>query len=207
MVKVQAPALSLDASGAIGGCIVFSKWKGRAYARALVKPHNPKSAGQTGIRAMLSWLSQQWVELSAPNQATWDELAAATNISPFNAYVAYNVRRWRENRGPSKQHPAAQVGTAVTIGQVGTGGARSASIVNTPSAATLGWGMAIFRKAVTGVALVYNNLVKIVAIDGVNPVTWIDAPLDAGHQFYASCFVCTDGSLGALCAEDDCTIT
>jgi len=207
MVKVQAPALSLDASGSIGGAIVFSKWKGRAYARALVKPHNPKSAGQTGIRAMLSFLSQQWDGLSIPEKATWKDLAEATNISTFNAYIAYNVRRWRENRGPTQGYPAAEAGTAVTIGQVGTGGARSAEIVNTPSAATIGWGMAIFRKPTAGATKTYNMLIKIVPISGVSAITWIDAPLAAGHWFYASCFVCDDGSLGALCSEDDCTVT
>lgn len=207
MVKVLAPAMSLEASGQIGGVMVFSRWKGRPYARALVKPHNPKTQGQTGIRAMLAWLATQWKNLSDPEQASWVDLAAATNVLPFNSYVAHNMRRWRENKGPTQEYPAAETATAVTITLSVTGGARCMDISVDPSAATIGWGIAIFRHTVTGLGKVYNRLIKIVAINGTDAVLWTDAPLDAGTYYYTAAFVTDSGILGAAAVEDSDVVT
>ena len=46
MVKLGGPALSLDASGTVGGILTFSKWKGRPYVRTRVIPSNPKSGAK-----------------------------------------------------------------------------------------------------------------------------------------------------------------
>lgn len=50
MAKVTGALFSMDASGGFAGQMVFSKWKGRAYARQLVIPANPRSAGQETAR-------------------------------------------------------------------------------------------------------------------------------------------------------------
>jgi len=42
--------MSMDASGAFGGAIVFSKWKGRNTVRQLVTPSNPMSTDQVTAR-------------------------------------------------------------------------------------------------------------------------------------------------------------
>lgn len=47
MAKVSGPLMSMDASGAFGGALVFGKWKGRPTVRQLVTPSNPQSANQT----------------------------------------------------------------------------------------------------------------------------------------------------------------
>lgn len=93
-MKVTGPGFSFDASGSIGGTLVYSKWKGRNYVRTLVTPSNPRSTGQTAQRAMLAFLSQTWAALTTGQQATWNEEADALTISPFNAYVRSNLRRW-----------------------------------------------------------------------------------------------------------------
>jgi hypothetical protein len=46
MAKVTGPLMSLDASGAFGGTLVFGKWKGRPTVRQLVTPSNPNTAFQ-----------------------------------------------------------------------------------------------------------------------------------------------------------------
>jgi hypothetical protein len=201
MVKVLGPAMSLEASGQLGGVMVFSKWKGRAYARTLVRPHNPKTQKQTGIRAMMAFLAQQWVNLSAPEQASWELLAAATNISPFNAYIAHNIRRWRENKGPTQLNPAAEGGTAIVITLTATAGSLSIDLTVDPSAATNLWGIAIFRHSVTGLDKTYNRLIKVVEPDGTNTVSWTDSPLDPGTYFYTAAAIIDDGSIGAKSAE------
>jgi hypothetical protein len=50
MAKVSGPLMSMDASGAFGGALVFGKWKGRPTVRQLVTPSNPQSANQTTAR-------------------------------------------------------------------------------------------------------------------------------------------------------------
>lgn len=50
MAKVTSPLMSLDASGAFGGALVFGKWKGRNTVRQLVTPSNPMSLTQVQAR-------------------------------------------------------------------------------------------------------------------------------------------------------------
>lgn len=50
MAKVSGPLMSMEASGAFGGALVFGKWKGRPTVRQLVTPANPQSADQQTAR-------------------------------------------------------------------------------------------------------------------------------------------------------------
>lgn len=50
MAKVSGPLMSMEASGAFAGSLVFGRWKGRPTVRQLVIPSNPKSANQTAAR-------------------------------------------------------------------------------------------------------------------------------------------------------------
>jgi len=207
MVKVLGPAMSMEASGQIGGVLVFSRWKGRPYARSLVKPSNPKSAAQVGIRAMLKFLSQEWEDLTDPNKATWVDLAKATNISPFNAYIAYNVRRWRENRNPAQDYPAAEASTPLTVTMAPTGGQRNILVSLTPSGATNIWGFAIFRKPTTIAAINWNLCIAVFPADGANAVLYTDAPLDAGTYHYRAAVIMDDGKVTVGCTDDDADAT
>src|SRR3972149_2107985 len=161
MAVVKGPLFSLDASGTIGGAIVASKWKGRNYMRRHAVPSNPQSVGQLSVRAMMQFLSQYWASLTANQQADWEDRAAVTNISPFNAFVAYNMSRWGNFLPPSIADPATAGDTAGTIA---TGSATAGTTAN--GSATAGsrcitlsievtvlaqnWGILVFRN-LTGV--------------------------------------------------------
>lgn len=54
MAKTFGGLLSLGASGKFGKTIVYSKWRGKDYARLLVTPSNPKTALQVATRAALA---------------------------------------------------------------------------------------------------------------------------------------------------------
>jgi len=45
MARVVGPLMSLAASQTLGGTLVFSQWKGRAYVRLRVDPYNPTVSG------------------------------------------------------------------------------------------------------------------------------------------------------------------
>lgn len=95
MAKVTGALFSMDASGAYAGTIVFGKWKGRQYARQLVIPSNPNSAGQEEVRNRLrvTGALQKWVNattLKASGQTLTDKeriVAATPGGFAWNGYL------------------------------------------------------------------------------------------------------------------------
>jgi len=53
MAKVQAPLMSMQASGALGKTLVFFPWKGLKVVRGYVVPANPNSSAQQTQRGFL----------------------------------------------------------------------------------------------------------------------------------------------------------
>src|SRR5438093_1232926 len=122
MAVVSGPLLSLGASGQLGGAIVFSSWKGRPVVRQLVTPSNPQSAKQVARRAMMAFLTKNWAALAGANKASWNTLAKATNISPFNAYVAHDQQLWTQFSPPTSYYQHAAGVAATTAVVTATGG-------------------------------------------------------------------------------------
>jgi hypothetical protein len=208
MVKVNAPALSLSASGKLAGAMVFASWKGRPYVRELVIPANPKTGPQKGIRAMMKFLSQYWKTLTTANKATWDALATQTTISPFNAYMAYNMSRWRRFLAPSKVNPATEVSTGLTVTTItATGAIHQCTVTITPSAGTNIWAFAIFRSPTGTFDGVFSNCIAIVDANAANPVSHVDTPLVAGTYYYSARIINIDGKLGTESSEATGTVT
>ena len=67
MAKVTSPLMSLSASGAFGGALVFGKWKGRNTVRQLVTPANPMSLSQVEARnkVRVGGAAQRFANLTA----------------------------------------------------------------------------------------------------------------------------------------------
>jgi len=86
MAKLTGPLFSLDASGKYGGAIVFSKWKGRNYARQLVTPANPQSADQETARnaVRVAGQAQKWVNANTQinGDLTLTDLAEIKAVTP-----------------------------------------------------------------------------------------------------------------------------
>lgn len=208
MVKLNAPMLSLDASGKLGGAVVFSKWKGRNYARALVTPSNPRSGPQVGIRAMLTFLSQIWDGLSAGNKSSWLDAATADAISTFNAFVGYNLRRWRDFNTPTEAFPPALTSTAPSAATgVATPDVRSITLAITHGTNAPDWGYAIFRDLTPAFNLAFSNCIAVVECDGSGDAEYIDSPLAAGTYYYNYIGFMVDGVEGADGTECNGTVT
>lgn len=99
MATTKAPLFVLDASGSLAKSIVFSKWKGRTYVRRHSIPSNPKTGLQTGVRAVMKFVTQNYKVLSAANKAEWLAQAAADNITALNAHVRDSIQRVRIGSG------------------------------------------------------------------------------------------------------------
>jgi len=213
MASITGPLHSDDASGKFAGSIVYSKWKGRNYARQLVTPSNPKSAAQVGIRVMMKWLSQIWSSLSDPDKATWDTLAEASQISSFNAMVGNNLARWQSNNGPTQAYPAAEAGTNVDADDVGVDGvilataghdgyANGGAIPDSDGASDA-IGVVVFRGAAAPTPLNWASAIQMLPVTPGDDWTFTDSPLVAGTYHYKIAYFSDDGLIGALSAADN----
>jgi hypothetical protein len=208
MAIVKGPAMSLDASGSLGGAIVFSKWKGRNYVRALVTPANPRSGSQTGFRQSMKFLSQNWAGLSAGEKATWLTRAQDMIVSNFNAYTSYNQKRWRNFLTPSKEDPAAEASTPATAPTgAAVAGVRMATVTLTDTGTAPDWGYLLFRSLSTGFTPGISNAIASFPWDVAGTTDYVDTPMEPGTYYYRSRGFNDDGIAGALDVEFNVTIT
>lgn len=208
MVKVNAPAMSLDASGSLGGALVFSKWKGRNYVRTLVKPANPKSALQVSMRAMFKFLSQNWADLSTAEKATWTDKAEAGVYSPFNAYMSENQERWRNFLGPTQEDPAAGAGTPATLSTAtATAGVRQITVDYPVTTVADNWGLIIFRSLSSGFTPSISNCLAVILADTTGGKEYVDTPLDPDTYYYNAIPFTDDGVLGSAAGEVNAQVT
>lgn len=185
MAGVKGPLFSLDATGTIGDALVYAKWKGRNYVRRHAIPSNPKSVGQVSVRAMLKFLAQYWANLSAGEQTDWETRAAATNISPFNAFVAYCQERWGRYAWPSKMDPATETGTAGTIlAPSATAGSRSILLAVPISAVADNWGVVIHSDLGSGFTPSRTTARQVIPAESVATFNWLDFPLTVGVEVF-----------------------
>lgn len=207
MTKVAGPCMSLDASGQLGGALVFSKWKGRPYVRQLVKPSNPKTGGQVGMRAMFKFLSQIWSAMSAGDKATWEGRAADKVVSPFNAFVSHGQFTWRDFLPPGLVDPYTQSGNpSLLTNEAAVAGERSITYsVDTGTGANQ-WGIAIFRSTSTGFSPAWDNCIAVVTAEPSDTITYVDSPLDPGTYYYDSRPFTGDNMWGVLAGEVSATV-
>jgi hypothetical protein len=212
MALLVGPLHSDSAAGKFAKSMVFATWKGRSYVRQLVTPANPKSAAQTGIRAMMAWLSKRWTSVSAPDKASWEPIAESRSISEFNAFVSAALERWQANEGPSDDTPPDEVENACDPDAVGDGGvilaavgaAGYATLTATPdnTAATQAIGCVLYRAAA---APTPQTWAKAIAVFDINPGeewNYTDSPLDAATYHYKIAYFSNDGYLSILSAAD-----
>jgi len=206
MARVKGPLFSVDASGTVASTVVFSRWRGRNYVRRHAIPENPQSAAQTAARTVIAFLAPLWNGLAPEDKATWDDLAEATNISSFNAAIAYNARNWRDLMAPTKTHPAARSITPGTVGvltKVVSGRQVQVTVPVTQGADD--WGIALLRRGTTGVSELSNAVMAAEVGDTQN--VFVDGPLDPGTYYYNARIWSTDGKLGAIGTEVSATVT
>ncbi|KKM75496.1 hypothetical protein LCGC14_1389710 [marine sediment metagenome] len=208
MVKLTGPLFSLGASGTIGKTVTYSQWKGRPFARQRVIPHNPKSGGQVGARAMWAFITQNWDALTTAEKATWTARAAQTIISPFNAYTSYNAKRFATFNAPSQEDPAAETNAVGTVlAWTATGGVREVVLDISLTLANANWGVAVFRSTTTGFTPSITNVVFVRLLDSTTAIQIVDTPLDPDTYYYDAKYFTDDGLYGSLLGEINGTST
>lgn len=127
MAKTTAPLLSFDAAGTVAKTQVYSRWKGRRYARRYTVPANPQTAAQTLTRTAFSWLNN--VYKLAPSEVTdaWTAYTKALVMTPRNGWIKRNLPTLR---------PATDL-SVFTMSPGALGGLPPASVIATPGAGQL----------------------------------------------------------------------
>lgn len=181
MVKLTGPGLAQKASGSLAGQLTFSNWKDKGYLKTKSKPKQPRSPAQVSLRATMAFLSQQWSTILEADQNTWRELSRPREISPFNAYQAYNIKRARENQRSTKAYPATQQPLyAVSSGWFATGGVRQIEIGLTITDRRDAWSSTQCHVPGTGVVPEWHQFIKFLAMPAAGDVSWIWKPLPPG---------------------------
>jgi len=206
MAGTTAPLFGLDASGSLAKSIVFSKWRGRTYVRRHAIPANPKSGLQVGMRSSMKFITQDWANLSAGNQATWQDLADVDNITLLNAMVRYNQRLIRRNLGLWRT-PDASAGTTPSAPTIDTVTAQPKTLVLdwTAGANAPEYNWYIYRSLTGTFTRDVSNLIAIVA---AATLTYTDINLVTGTEyFYEVAGGNFNGEQGASSAENSGTPT
>jgi len=90
MAKLTAPLFSLGARGSLAKTLVYSVWKGVAYARAHVTPANPDTDDQKEVRGIMRDCVDCFHVLGSVAKAAWVVTAGLDSrpLSGFNAMVS-----------------------------------------------------------------------------------------------------------------------
>lgn len=96
MATLQGPLFSLHASGTLRGGLNYATLRGQAYARKNPLPRQPNTPPQVSLRAMYSFLAQQWPLLDPAWRASWETLDAPAHLSAYNRFLSFNLKRWQQ---------------------------------------------------------------------------------------------------------------
>jgi len=140
MAKLTGALLSFGSSGSIAKTLVYSKWKGRPYARQHVDPANPRTSAQTLTRNAFRWLQAVFAFGTASFVSTWQLAATGQVLTDRNAWTKANLATLR---------PATDItGIIFSAGAKGglppggitaTAGATQITVTLTEPALPVGW--------------------------------------------------------------------
>ena len=127
MAKLTGALLSFASSGSIAKTLVYSKWKGRPYARQHVNPANPRTSAQVLTRNAFTWLTKVFGFGTAQFVATWQLAATGQVLTDRNAWVKANLPTLRPatditgilfSAGAKGGLPPASIAVAAGAGQL-----------------------------------------------------------------------------------------
>lgn len=199
MARVQAPLLSLSASGTIGDAITFSTWKGRPYVRTRVIPANPRSGLQVGMRAGIASYPHQWnVAMTSTSRALWNQAVGAEAISGFNLFTRMSQKSLRNNYAPFLAHAdMTQAGTPAAPGDAAA--VQDGTDVDITWTVVGGsWMLLIFHSLTTPFTPGISNLI---ACTSGTLQLWVHRNPGIGTHYYDCRSTDPDGGVGALEGE------
>jgi len=148
---------------------------------------------------MLRFLAQAWDALSDGEKLTWATPAEPDNISPFNAYIRYNMSRWALFKYPTQEYPAAESNVAATFDTpVCTAQVKSVLTGFTVNPLAQNWGAAIYRKVGAAPGESRAECVRIIPALSAAAFTWTDIEVTVGTDYYYDATGFSDDGVGGV---------
>jgi len=191
--------LSVSASGTLADTVSYSNWKGRTYARRTVTSANPKTAAQTGRRAMFSFLTANWADAYDEWKATWQDQATALNTSPYHAYVAKNLEDWHNYLAPMRYSNGLRTINPGVITDPFTAAWEEHRIKLTITMTTKNnnWGFIIYASPIPAPPKEVTSTVLVIPMKNVATYSIFWTPPAPGTWYFAGTPFAVDGNLGA----------
>lgn len=141
MAKTTAPLLSFGASGQIAQTQVYSKWKGRAYARRYTVPANPNTTEQQLTRSVFSWLQAVYKFATPDLTDAWEAYAKGLVMTARNAFTKLNLSQLRTAADLTTMlfSPGALGGLPGTAIVVAGSAGHIAVTLTAPTSVPVGW--------------------------------------------------------------------
>jgi len=202
VVRVRGPSLAQEAAGGLGQTLIFSQSKGRSYVKRWAAPANPNTTPQLAMRRMHQWLSQHWSTLVAADQDTWAELAAQTNIPPYNAFISHNLARWRSFLAPCDRYPATATGSYGSFYLwYATACSRGMDLSVSVGPPADSRAVLLMRSQTPGFTPKWSNLCYSVPWLDAGYKCWFDRPIPAGTYYYRLMFTTRFGLMNGWTSQ------
>lgn len=210
MAKLRGPSLSTAASGTIGKVLTFSRWKKSAYIKHKPTPKQPRTGLQVSMRAMMKFLSQQWKNLTASEQATWAGTYPDPQLNNYNAFIRHNLERWRRKAPPSKEYPATEENNPGAVPYfAATGYVRHVKTEYDEEIEIRdNWTFLIFHSTVASPDPDLDKLIHVALVEDLDVHYWTHSPLPAGTHYYKAVPTANDGNVDWTTFDaDDAVVT
>jgi len=196
MVKLKGPGFGTAASGSLADAITYSISKGRAYVKKKPTPKQPRSGLQVSGRAIMRFLVPRWKNFSTAIRETWQDAYPDPHINEYNAYIRYNLERWRRQAPPTKAFPATETGLpADSLNMTATGGVRHVELdMWIPGSVRDNWSGLLFHSATGWPDHDVVDLVHFQIMGGTLHYKWTHTPLAVGTHRYKLFCASEDGN-------------
>lgn len=148
----------------------------------------------------MTFLSMSWRELTTTQKDLWIPQAAAISVSPFNAYVKSNMKRFTQFDGPQVV-PSPSASTAASMGTLTpVGGIKQidwSQAVTTPNDMT---GILVAMSTTSGFTPSRSNIVQ-ARYGTTSPVAGVITTLAAGTYYVRTASLQEDGTIGTFVTE------
>lgn len=102
MARATGPLLSISASGSLAHALTFAHLGGKGIAKRIPQRKTPRTQHARAARTRHAFLQQAWKADIVLNNLDpdWHPLASERSISPYNAFVGFNLDRTKSEAGP-----------------------------------------------------------------------------------------------------------
>jgi len=199
MVRLKGPGLAESAAGGLGKTLIFAESKGRAYVKHWAKPKNPQSQKQNPGRAITAYLTKRWGTMGTGYKATWNALAAQTNIPAYNAFMSYNIERFTRFHMPTVQYPATETGSGGSIkNKTTTVNGHRVTLTWEPNVISDNWGYIIYHKLGSAPTSTWIYTVALIAGGSLGVKTYVAERLPSGTHYWRLDSFSTTGALTGI---------